>query len=131
MSELVLISHGDFCHELKKSAEMIMGPQDNIYSVGLQPSEGPEDFEKKLLATLDGLTDYTVFADLMGGTPCNVASRLLMEGKAQFELYAGMNLPMLVSFINGELLGSTPAIVDESKAGIVRVNDVIAGISGK
>ncbi|HCS98354.1 MAG TPA: PTS fructose transporter subunit IIA, partial [Enterococcus faecalis] len=29
MSEhLVLVSHGRFCEELKKSAEMIMGPQE-------------------------------------------------------------------------------------------------------
>ena len=128
MSELVLISHGSFCHELKKSAEMIMGPQDNIHTVGLDPSEGPEDFQKKFQDTIAGLNDYVVFADLMGGTPCNVASRLLMEGKAEFNLFAGMNLPMVISFINGEMLGTEPAIVDESKAGLVRVNDVIAGI---
>lgn len=128
MSELVLISHGLFCQELKKSAEMIMGPQDNIHTVGLLPSEGPEDFQKKLLDEIAGLSDYTVFADLMGGTPCNVASRILMEGKASFDLYAGMNLPMLISYINGEMLGMEPAIVNESKDGIVHVNDVIAGI---
>lgn len=129
MSELVLISHGDFCHELKKSAEMIMGPQDNIHTVGLLPSEGPEDFQKKFQDTIATLDDYTVFADLMGGTPCNVASRLLMEGTAKFDLYAGMNLPMVISFINGAMLGVEPAILDESKAGVVRVNDVIAGIN--
>ncbi|MBE7901821.1 PTS fructose transporter subunit IIA, partial [Paenibacillus polymyxa] len=29
MSKLVLISHGQLCEELKKSAEMIMGTQDD------------------------------------------------------------------------------------------------------
>ncbi len=129
MSELVLISHGQFCTELKKSAEMIMGPQDNIHTVELLPSEGPEDFRKKFEATTGALSDYIVFADLMGGTPCNVASRILMEGAAKFDLYAGMNLPMLISYINGSMLGVEPNIIDESKAGIVRVNDVIAGIN--
>lgn len=125
MSELVLISHGQFCTELKKSAEMIMGPQDNIHTVELLPSEGPEDFRAKFEKTTEGLGDFIVFADLMGGTPCNVAARVLMEGKGSYDLYAGMNLPMIISFINAALLGSEPNVVDESKAGIVHVNDVL------
>ncbi|WP_392379967.1 PTS sugar transporter subunit IIA, partial [Streptococcus suis] len=44
---LVLVSHGTFCQELKQSTEMIMGPQDNIFTVALLPEEGPEDFQKK------------------------------------------------------------------------------------
>ncbi len=45
---LVLVSHGIFCEELKKSTEMIMGPQEDIYTVALLPEEGPEDFQKNL-----------------------------------------------------------------------------------
>ena len=33
MSKLVLISYGQLCEELKKSAEMLMGPQDAIAKV--------------------------------------------------------------------------------------------------
>jgi PTS system mannose-specific IIA component len=125
MSELVLISHGQFCTELKKSAEMIMGPQDNVHTVGLLPNEGPEDFRAKFEQVTADLGDFTVFADLMGGTPCNVAARILMEGKGSYDLYAGMNLPMVISFINAAMLGSEPNIIDESKAGVVHVNDVL------
>ena len=39
--ELVLVSHGRFCEELKASTEMIMGPQDNMHTVALLPEEGP------------------------------------------------------------------------------------------
>lgn len=45
--QLVLISHGLFCEELKKSTEMIMGPQENIHTVGLLASESAEDFREK------------------------------------------------------------------------------------
>ncbi|WP_164511972.1 PTS sugar transporter subunit IIA [Lacticaseibacillus daqingensis] len=126
MSELVLVSHGQFCTELKKSAEMIMGPQDGIHTVELLPSDGPEDFRAKFEKTTEGLSDFTVFADLMGGTPCNVVARILMEGKGSFDLYAGMNLPMIISFINGEMIGMTPNIIDDAKAGIVHVNDMLS-----
>ncbi|WDF82544.1 PTS sugar transporter subunit IIA [Lacticaseibacillus pabuli] len=125
MSELVLISHGQFCEELKKSAEMIMGPQDDIHTVALLPSEGPEDFRAKFEKVTADLDDFMVFADLMGGTPCNVAARILMEGKGSYELYAGMNLPMLISYINGAMLGTEPDLMGETKAGVVHVNDVL------
>lgn len=125
MSELVLISHGQFCEELKKSAEMIMGPQDDIHTVALLPSEGPEDFRAKFEKVTADLDDFMVFADLMGGTPCNVAARILMEDKGSYELYAGMNLPMLISYINGAMLGTEPDLMGETKAGVVHVNDVL------
>ena len=51
------------------------------------------------------MDDFLVFADLLGGTPCNVVSRLIMEGR-DIELYAGMNLPMVIEFINASLTGA-------------------------
>ncbi len=33
-NHLFLVSHGRFCEELKKSIEMIMGTQKEIYAVG-------------------------------------------------------------------------------------------------
>lgn len=64
MSKLVLISHGQLCEELKKSAEMIMGPQDDIATVTLLPNEGPEDFQAKFKAAVEGQDDVVVLADL-------------------------------------------------------------------
>ena len=85
--QLVLISHGRFCEELKKSTEMIMGPQSEIQTVPLLPEEGADDFRQKLAAVIADSQNPVVFADLLGGTPCNAASLLIMEG-ATFELYA-------------------------------------------
>lgn len=125
MSQLVLISHGTFSEHLKQSTEMIMGPQNNIHSVCLLPAEGPKEFQEKLEAVLDKLDDFTIFCDLAGGTPCNVAVKLLMTGSS-FELYSGMNMPMVISFINGEMIGSKGDIVEESRAGISLLNDRLA-----
>lgn len=122
---LILISHGKFCHELKASTEMIMGSQDSIYTVGLEPSEDAESFKNKLLKVINSINDdYVILADLMGGTPCNVASRLLMEGY-QFELYAGMNMPMVIGFLNGLLLNEETDIKGFAIENIHRVNDLL------
>ncbi|OTO01344.1 PTS sugar transporter subunit IIA [Enterococcus sp. 5B3_DIV0040] len=123
-NNLVLISHGRFCEELKNSAEMIMGKQDNIYTVSLLPSEGPEDFKKKFFEIVEELDDYIVFADLMGGTPCNIISKEILAGK-DILLYAGMNLPMVISFINGELVNIESDFVVDGKNSICDVGKLI------
>lgn len=122
--ELILVSHGSFCEELKKSVEMIMGPQETIHAVGLYEWEGTEAFREKFLNIIKDLDDYIVLADLMGGTPCNAVSRLLMEGY-QFELYAGMNMPMIIGFLNGQLIGESVDLVNFAKENILHVNDLL------
>ncbi|CAG5312689.1 phosphotransferase system sugar-specific EII component [Streptococcus pneumoniae] len=105
---------------------MIMGPQDNIYTVALLPEDGPEEFTAKFEAVIEGLDDFLVFADLLGGTPCNVVSRLIMEGR-DIDLYAGMNLPMVIEFINASLTGADADYKSRAAESIVKVNDLLAG----
>lgn len=122
---LVLISHGHLCEELKKSTEMIMGPQENIYTVPLLPEDGQESYKKKFLKVVEPLDDYIVLADLMGGTPCNVVSKLIMTG-TKIDLYAGMNLPMVIGFINGTLIDQPVDLVQEGQKNIHHVNDLLS-----
>ena len=125
--KLVLVSHGRFCEELKTTTEMIMGPQEDIHAVALLPEEGPEDFVAKFLETVKDFEDYLVCADLLGGTPCNVVSRFIMEGQ-DIELYAGVNLPMVIEFINSSLTGAEVSYPSKAAENIVKVNDVLAGL---
>ncbi|WP_154066581.1 PTS sugar transporter subunit IIA [Enterococcus gallinarum] len=121
---LVLISHGRFCEELKKSVEMIMGTQKDIYALGLLPEESANDFRVKFEKTINGLKKVTVLADLMGGTPCNVVSRLILEGK-EIELYAGMNMPMVIGFVNNRFLGEDSSLVNKGIENIIHVNEYL------
>lgn len=123
--QLLLISHGSFSEALKQSTEMIMGPQESIHTVSLLPEEGPEDFEAKLVATLGQLEDVIVLADLMGGTPCNVAAKLLMQGYA-FDLFAGMNMPMVIGFINASLVGESVDLKAFGADNIHKVNEMLS-----
>lgn len=101
-----------------------MGPQDNIFTVALLPEEGPEDFQKKFEETIADLDDFVVFADLLGGTPANVVSRKLIDG-GQFDLYAGMNMPMVIGFLNGVLLGEAVDYVEFGTNNLVHVNALL------
>ena len=122
MSEhLVLVSHGRFCEELKKSAEMIMGPQETISTVALLPEEGEADFLEKFEAITESLEDFVVFAD-------NILSKKIMQG-ASFDLYTGMNLPMVISYVNASLLAIEGDYVKESAESIVKVNELLLNVA--
>lgn len=101
-----------------------MGAQDNIYTVPLLPEEGEKEFVAKFEAITQSLDDFIVFSDLLGGTPCNILSKKIMGGET-FELYAGMNLPMVISFVNANLLGVQGDFVTEAKESTVNVNDLL------
>ena len=62
--------------------------------------------------------------DLSGGTPANVVSRKLLDG-GQFDLYAGMNMPMLIGFLNGVLLGEAVDYVEFGRSNLVYVNSLL------
>lgn len=125
MKHLILASHGDFSVALKGSAEMIMGPQDSIHAITLQPHEGQEDFKQKFEEVKSGLEDFVVFTDLAGGTPNNVVARYLLEGDS-FPLYAGMNLPMVIGFINGVMIENDDVdYAKEATDNVVNVNKLL------
>lgn len=122
--QLVLISHGRLCEELKKSTEMIMGPQENIYTVALLPEEDPEQYKEKFEEVIRPLDDFIVLCDLMGGTPCNVVAKMIMTG-ANINLYSGMNMPMVIDFINSEMVGKDLDLVNAARNNVSWVNAVI------
>jgi len=117
---LILLSHGNFCVELKNSVEMIMGPQENIKSVPLLEEEGKEDYKKKLISIVD--EEAIVLADLKGGTPANIASELLLEGNI-FNLYTGMNMPMVIEYINSNMLDTDYNPLVSGKDNITHINE--------
>jgi len=119
---LILLSHGNFCVELKKSVEMIMGPQNNIKTVPLLEQEGKEDYKEKLLSLID--EEVIVLADLKGGTPANIASELLLEGNV-FNLYTGMNMPMVIEYINSNMLNTDYNPLVSGKDNITHINELL------
>ncbi|MBA1394344.1 PTS fructose transporter subunit IIA, partial [Lactobacillus sp. XV13L] len=91
------------------------------------PSEGPEDFKKKFEEQVAGVKseDITVFADLMGGTPANVVSRMIMDGQP-IHLIAGMNLPLVIEWLNSQMNGMESDYITAGKAGMVDVSAMLA-----
>ena len=112
---------------IEKSAEMIMGPQETISTVALLPEEGEADFLEKFEAITESLEDFVVFADLLGGHLVIFYPKI-MQG-ASFDLYTGMNLPMVISYVNASLLAIEGDYVKESAESIVKVNELLLNVA--
>lgn len=128
-SELVLISHGNLSVEMKKSCEMIMGPQEHIHTVSLLPEDGQESFLKKFDEVVNGIDpdELIVFADLMGGTPANTIAKQIMTGR-NIHLIAGMNLAMVIEWVNSKMIDNPSDYITMAKAGIVDVNQALSSM---
>jgi mannose/fructose/sorbose-specific phosphotransferase system IIA component len=96
---VVLVSHGDLGAQLIRSAEMIAGECEGVFSVSLYPGETPEQFESKLQKVLEPITsqETIILMDIFSGTPYNVASRQIL--KDNVECITGANLPMLIELL--------------------------------
>ncbi|HIC7225118.1 TPA: PTS mannose/fructose/sorbose transporter subunit IIAB [Enterococcus faecalis] len=84
---------------VKVSLEMIVGRQEHVHTVSLRPDSDNLQFEKELNEKMKALNGTTlIIADLLGGTPCNVATKnyLNVDG---VEIIAGMTLSVVIEAV--------------------------------
>ena len=99
MKGILLISHGPLAEGMLKTAEIFFGeniPQ--MKAVVLNTQDDPEDFRTRLqeaVKEVDTGEGVLVFADLLGGTPCNQSAFVLNE---QVTVLTGMNLATSMSY---------------------------------
>ncbi|MCX2908212.1 PTS mannose transporter subunit IIAB [[Curtobacterium] plantarum] len=95
---IVIGTHGWAAKQLLKTAEMLLGEQDNVGWIDFVPGENAETLIEKYqarLAELDTTQGVLFLVDTWGGSPFNAASRIVVD-KPQYEVIAGVNIPMLV-----------------------------------
>jgi len=99
MIGLVLVTHGHLADELISAMEHVVGPQENVAAICIGPDD---DMEQRRSDILQAVTDVSsddgvvLFTDMFGGTPSNLAISVM--DRANAEVIAGANLPMLVKF---------------------------------
>ncbi len=105
---IIVATHGSFGLELIRSAEMIIGNTENVYTLSLLPDKSFENFLAEANELFEHISGPTiVLVDLFGGTPSNVL--IALTKKYQHKVVTGINLPM---FIELYMKGSTVEIVD-------------------
>jgi len=95
---IVIGTHGWAAEQLLKTAEMLLGEQENVGWIDFVPGENAETLIEKYnaqLAKLDTGKGVLFLVDTWGGSPFNAASRIVVD-KEHYEVIAGVNIPMLV-----------------------------------
>ena len=95
---IVIGTHVWAAEQMIKTAEMLLGEQQNVGWIDFVPGENAETLIEKYharLAELDTSKGVLFLVDTWGGSPFNAASRIVVD-KEQHEVIAGVNIPMLV-----------------------------------
>src|SRR5436190_21832436 len=110
----LIVTHGRLAIELLNAAEQIVGEIHHVAAVSLgwhdEVDTAAASIGKAIerVRTPDGVL---ILTDMFGGTPTNIASTFLDEGKV--EIVTGVNLPMLIKFAQ---LGEGPTLAAAAKA---------------
>jgi len=122
---IVIGTHGWAAEQLLKTAEMILGTQENVTFIDFVPGENAETLIEKYrekikdLETAEGLL---FLVDTWGGSPFNAASRIAHD-EENYEVVTGVNIPMLAETFmarddNPSLAELTSVAVESGRAGV-------------
>ncbi|MBI1366126.1 MAG: PTS fructose transporter subunit IIA [Alphaproteobacteria bacterium] len=132
MIGIVVVSHGRLAEEFVAAAEHVVGPQEAIRAVSIGPDDDMEKRRADILAAakeVDSGEGVIILTDMFGGTPSNLAISV-ME-KANAEVVAGVNLPMLIKLASTrndyDLKGAVAAAHDAGRKYINVASWVLSG----
>lgn len=95
---VILASHGYLAKEALRSAEMIVGKQDNCGYLAVTENLNLDQAKKQMKQIYDELDTSKgtiILCDILGGTPSNVSGTFCLE-KDNVLVISGLNLPMLL-----------------------------------
>lgn len=96
---VVVVSHGPLAEGLKAAAEMIIGPQPMLRTVGMSPAGSLDDLRREIdsaLQEVGGADMSIVLVDVMGGSPGNASAYVAMRGTP---VVCGANLPIMLEVL--------------------------------
>lgn len=126
MIGVLLVTHGDLGKEFLAVLNQIHGPQREMESVSIGHQDDMHDCEIQIehaIARLNQGNGVIILTDLFGGTPSNIASKMLIAGEV--EMISGLNLPMLIRLASIRKTSSLMECVNSiHEAGVKYINIV-------
>lgn len=124
MIGLVLVTHGRLAEEFVAATEHVVGPQERIRSICIGVDDDMEHRRADILTAVKDVDDndgVILLTDMFGGTPSNLAISV-ME-RANVEVIAGINLPMLIKLVGiRDSASLTEAVAAAQKSGRKYIN---------
>jgi PTS system mannose-specific IIA component len=100
MIGMVLVTHGRLADEFVAATEHVVGPQESMRAISIGPDDDMEQRRAEIAQAVEDVdtgNGVILLTDMFGGTPSNLAISLL--DRANVEVIAGMNLPMLIKLV--------------------------------
>jgi PTS system mannose-specific IIA component len=124
MIGMVLVTHGRLAAEFIAALEHVVGPQQHVVAVCIGADDDMEQRRRDILdsvATVEEGDGVVLLTDMFGGTPSNLAISVL--DRANVEVIAGVNLPMLIKLASVRGSAKLPvAVAQAQEAGRKYIN---------
>src|SRR5215467_239981 len=127
----LIVTHGRLAIELLNAAETITGEIHHIAAVSLGWHDDVGTAAVMVQKTMERVNTgdgVLILTDMFGGTPTNIASTFLNEGKV--EVVTGVNLPMLIKLVQlGEgqtLAAAAKAVREQGQSSIYIASQLLA-----
>ena len=129
MIRILIITHGELGKEMLKTAEMIIGRQEDVETLTLTSQDSLATMSARvgeILKNIQNSDGTLILTDMLGGTPCNACLPFSTDYK--IEIVSGMNLYMLLSaFINRsnlDLKGLTIKAISDGQRNIANAKEI-------
>lgn len=123
---VVVVTHGSFGAGLLEAAELVVGPQENVRTVGVPRDAAVDGLVvsiREAVEQCDIGAGVLVLTDLFGGTPTTLSLSLLKSHA--LEVISGVNLPMVIKAVQSRDLPLAELAGQVKSAG--RQGIVVAG----
>jgi PTS system mannose-specific IIA component len=130
MIGILIVTHQELAEALVRVWDLILGRQEGIVAVSLDPSAPPETSRQQIqrgLSQVNNGNGVIILTDMLGGTPSNLTLSFLQEGKV--EVITGVNLPMLMKLAHlrdqNDLREVALALKQSGQKGITVASEVL------
>jgi len=110
----LVVTHGNLARELVSAAKKIVGEAPRLQAVVIDWDDDVGLARKAIESSLQGMDTgdgVLIFTDMFGGTPTNISLTFLESG--HIEIVTGINLPMLIKFLNLRSTTDLESVVEQ------------------
>ena len=111
MTGLIIATHGDLAASALEAAELLVGEQEQVETIGFRPGDSLELLLERFtqaIKRLEECEEILVLTDIKGGSPCN-AETVMKAKNPKLRVVAGLSIPLLAQFFESKANGETLA----------------------
>ena len=129
--KVLVTGHGKYASGMKSLVETLIGSDDRVLAIDYCEGKDYADFEKEIESIIKENEKLIVFADITGGTPFQVSSRIILADDSEGKIIvSGVSVAcMLDILMNTIVINDFSDIREKIKNGIERMTESVLVLS--